>query len=78
MIVTCDKCKEKVEVNMYLYNANIVKTSDHFHLVEYWEARCRGKAICPNCGVEIHKDYARPIETSDIIQLAMWTVGGKE
>ena len=78
MIVTCDKCKEEVQVNMYLYDASICKKSDVFHLAEYWEACCRGKAICPCCGAEIHKYYARPIETSDIIQLATWTVGGRE
>lgn len=71
MIVTCDKCKEKVEVNMYFYDALIGKEVDVFWLAEYWEARCRGKAICPCCGTEIHKYYARPIAPSDIIKLAM-------
>ena len=78
MIVTCDKCKEEVQVNMYLYDASIGKNIVAFSCTEYWEARCRGKAICPCCGVEIHKYYARPIETSDIIELATWTVGGRE
>ena len=71
MIVTCDKCKEEVEVNMYLYDIHIYKTADIFDYHEYWEAQCRGKAICPCCGVEIHKYYARPIAPSDIIKLAM-------
>lgn len=78
MIVTCDKCKEEVQVNMYLYDASIGKNIVAFSCTEYWEARCRGKAICPCCGVEIHKYYARPIETSDIIELATWTAGGRE
>ena len=75
MIVTCDKCKEEVQVNMYFYDANIRKESDPFYFAEYWEARCRGKTICPSCGVEIHKYYARPINPNDIIKLA---TGGKE
>ena len=75
MIVTCDKCKEEVQVNMYFYDASIGKESDPFYFAEYWEARCRGKAICPNCGVEIQRRYVRPIETSNIIKLA---TGGRE
>lgn len=75
MIVTCDKCKEEVQVNMYLYYEEIGKNIVAFSCTEYWEARCRGKAICPCCGAEIHKHYARPIEPSDIIKLA---IGGKE
>lgn len=75
MIVTCDKCKEEVQVNMYFYDASIGKESNPFCFAEYWEARCRGKAICPCCGVEIHKYYVRPIEPNDIIKLA---IGGKE
>lgn len=71
MIVTCNKCKEEVQVNMYLYDIYIHKTADIFDYHEYWEARCRGKVICPCCGVEIHKYYARPIEHSDIIKLAI-------
>lgn len=75
MIVTCDKCKAEVDVNMYFYDEIIGKNIVAFSCTEYSEARCQGKAICPRCGVEIHKHYARPIEPSDIIKLAL---GGRE
>ena len=75
MIVTCDRCKEEVQVNMYFYGEEVNKNIVIFSCAEYWEARCRGKAICPNCGVEIHKCYANSIEPRDIIKLA---IGGKE
>ena len=74
MIVTCNNCKEEVQVNMYLYYAEIGKNMVAFSDTEYWEARCRGKAICPCCGAEIHKHYSRPIESSDIIKFA---IGGE-
>lgn len=71
MIITCDKCKEEVQVNMYFYDVNICKESNPFYFAEYWEACCRGKAICPCCGYEIQRRYVRPIEPNDIIKLAI-------
>lgn len=37
MIVTCDKCKEEVQVNMYFYDVSIGKESDPLYFAEYWE-----------------------------------------
>lgn len=75
MIVTCDKCKKAVGVNMYFFNIKIKQFSDPFLCnTELYRALCSGKSICPNCGADILKNYSRPIENEDILKLAL----GKE
>lgn len=74
MIVTCQHCKEEVDVSMYFYNHMITK--EQFlptDAVEY-KAFVIGKAICPFCGAEINKKFSSIISRKDIIRLAI----GKE
>ena len=71
MIVTCDKCKKIVDVNMYFFDTRIVKEYVPFTFnEEYYKAFCSAKTICPICGSDIFKIYASPIDEKDIIKLA--------
>lgn len=74
MKITCTACEEKVEVNMYFFNTKIVKDCDLLFNREFYKAYCSGKTICPNCGSEIFKIYAKPVDEKDIINFAI----GKE
>lgn len=69
--ITCDKCKERSEMNMYLTDSEI-KTEEHYlELTRSYTAMVRGRAICPDCGHTIDKYFSAPIYTNDIIDLAL-------
>jgi hypothetical protein len=66
--VTCDKCKQKVDVAMYYYDAHI--TTHDVVDVQYYRAVVNGKAICSRCGSEIKKTFHSEIPVEAIIKLA--------
>ena len=74
MLITCQHCKQEVDVPMYFYNHMIIE--EHFFLsnaTEY-KAFVIGKAICPCCGSEINEKFSSIIDDTDIVKLAI----GKE
>ena len=77
MRITCNCCKEEVEVALYFYNQEIAVV-DYFPSAEKgYRAATSAKAICPCCGVEINKRFASEISSNDIVQLAIGK-GGAE
>ena len=74
MNITCKRCKEEVDVSMYFYDAQIIKTSFLPTDAETYGAVSRGKAICPLCGYEMHEYFKSVISPREIIELAV----GKE
>lgn len=71
MLITCQYCKEEVDVSMYFYNHMI--TEEHFFLsnaTEY-KAFVIGRAICPCCGSEINEKFSSIIYNTDIVKLAI-------
>ena len=71
MNITCKCCKEEVEVSMYFYNSQIIKTSFLPDDAETYTAVSRGKAICPICGYEMNEWFRSEISEKDIIALAV-------
>ena len=71
MNITCRRCKEEVDVSMYFYDAQIIKTSFLPTDAETYAAVSRGKAICPLCGHEINEYFRSEILERDIIALAV-------
>ena len=69
--ITCSKCKEESLVNMYFYDSSIRVSDDPCTMSRSYAAFTRGKAFCPNCGIEIHHFYSEPITTDDIVNLAL-------
>jgi hypothetical protein len=71
MTVTCDRCSDIVDVNMYFSNIEIREECDPIYFNrKYYTAFCSGKTICPKCGSDIFKIYSGPIDEEDIITLA--------
>ena len=70
--ITCNNCKQKVEVPMYFYNVYISTHDSHMirEKAEYYRAITSGKAICPNCGTEIRETFYSEISDEDIIRIA--------
>lgn len=72
--ITCNHCKQDVDVAMYFFGARITTHDSMFAIGEqYYEAIVNGKAICPLCGKEILEIFHSEIGVNDIIALA----GGK-
>ena len=71
MKITCKRCKEEVEVPMYFYDSQIIKTSFLPTDAETYAAASRGKAICPMCGYEMNEYFHSAISERDIITLAV-------
>ena len=69
--INCDICDEEVVVNMYMSQPTIKSNCDVFNDRITWTARAQGRAICPNCGAEIVKQFASDIYPSDVIALAL-------
>ena len=70
MKLVCKQCKQEINVNMYLYDANIVtKQYMPSSPVEY-HATCRGRTICTYCGNEIHEYFQSCIDSRKLIELA--------
>ena len=71
MNIKCKKCNEDVYVNMYFHDADIIKRQNEFAPYNTWyEAFCRGEAICPKCGYHIAELFTKEILPSTIIALA--------
>ena len=68
--VTCNKCKEKVDVPLYFYDTRIIIEDDPNTMRREYTASAIGKAICPCCGNEIREHCQCPIFYNDIIQFA--------
>ena len=77
MIVTCNRCREKVEVVFYYYEQQI--TSERFRPTDTTEFRATtmAKAICPCCGAEINQRFSSLISSMDIVRLAIMEGGGE-
>ena len=71
--VICENCKQEVQVMLYLYDAEIITNRSSLNFDRYFEARCKGRSVCPCCGAEVHKTFNKFISTEDIINL----VGGR-
>ncbi len=78
MRVTCNRCREEVEVVFYFYEQRI--TSEHFLPTDTTEFRATSlaKAICPCCGAEIKERFSSLISSMDIVRLAIRKGGDKE
>lgn len=68
--VTCNKCKEKVNVPLYFYDTRIIVEDDPTTMRREYTASALGKAICPCCGNEIREHCKCPIFPKDIEDLA--------
>lgn len=68
--VTCNNCKEKVDVPLYFYDVRIIVEDNPMTMCREYTASAMGKAICPCCGHEIREHCKRPIYPNDIIELA--------
>ena len=67
MRITCNNCKQEVEVPMYFYNERITTTSYHQFGTNEYKAFIDGEAICPLCGDTIHEIFYSTISKKDII-----------
>lgn len=68
--VTCNKCKEKVNVPLYFYDTRIIVEDNPTTMHREYIASAIGKAICPCCGNEIREHFSSEITQSDIISMA--------
>jgi hypothetical protein len=68
--VTCNRCKEEVVVPLYFYDIRILMEDEPIYHSKEYIASAMGKAICPQCGNEIHEHCRCPIFNDDIIKLA--------
>lgn len=69
--INCDICNEEVTVNMYISNPVINFQREVFNDGICYIAKAKGRAICPNCGAEIIKQFESEIYPSDVIDLAL-------
>lgn len=67
----CEKCREKIAVNLYLSGPEIKVHEEPAKLVRTYTARARGRTLCPRCGVTIDKIFSSRIYESDILDLAL-------
>lgn len=69
-VITCDNCKQKVNVEMYYYDERLICLDSPIYDSKCYEAAVDGKAICPYCGMTITKRFKKEIYLEDIIKLA--------
>jgi hypothetical protein len=70
--VQCDGCRNEVEVALYFYDKRIITHEENaLNNATYWEAMCRGEAICPICGCNIEKLFKKTISGKNIVDLAV-------
>ena len=70
--VQCDGCRNEVDVALYFSDKRIITHEEGaLNNVTYYEAACRGEAICPICGCSITKLFKRTINTKSIVDLAV-------
>ena len=70
MRITCNYCKEEVDVALYFRDALITTEESFYEGYIYYKAQTRGRAICPACGRTIDKQFAENLTKKDIIKLA--------
>lgn len=76
--VKCDRCREEVDVALYLYNAKIEFIRYLPSDPEDYRAAVDARATCPVCGGEIRKHFAKLVGRADIIKLAVGKGGEEE
>ena len=69
MRITCNYCKEEVDVAFYFNDALITTEENFYEGYIYYRAQARGRAICPACGKTIDKRFTEHITKKDIIKL---------
>ena len=70
--VHCDGCRNDVEVALYFYDKRIITHEEGaLNNVTYYEAMCRGEAICPICGCDIDRLFKKTISNKSIVDLAV-------
>jgi hypothetical protein len=70
--VQCDGCRNEVEVALYFSDKRIITHEEGaLNNATYYEALCRGEAICPICGCSIEKRFKKTISTKSIVDLAI-------
>ena len=69
--IDCPRCKEKVTVNMYFSQPRLITQKNIGCHQIYYTAHVVGRAICPDCGEDIVKDFESEVYPSDIIDLAL-------
>lgn len=74
MKITCNYCKEEVDVAFYFSDALITTEMSFYEGYTYYRAQARGRTICPACGKTIDKIFTEDITKTDIIKLA---IGGR-
>ena len=74
MKITCNCCKQEVEIPMYFYNERITTESYMQFGTEEYKAFIDGKAICPICGNEIREIFHSTISKKDIV----WLITGEK
>ena len=73
--VSCESCRNEVEVALYFSGKRIISHEKNaLNNETYYEAVCRGTAICPICGCTIEKLFKKTISSKSIVDLA---VGGQ-
>ena len=71
MVVICDYCHEKVDVNLFFYNHSISSLHNSYSNTVSYIAYCNGKAICPNCGTSNEKHFNHAVSEYDIKEIAI-------
>jgi hypothetical protein len=70
--VQCEGCRNEVEVALYFSDKRIITHEENaLNNVRYYEAICRGAAICPICGCNIEKLFKKTISNKSIVDLAV-------
>lgn len=77
MRITCEICKEEVDVSMYFYDTRVDKAQFLPSDPILYRAVTNGRAICPSCGADISKTFSSFISSRDIVRLAIGE-GGAE
>lgn len=69
--VQCDGCRNEVKVALYFSDKRIITHEENAFNARYYEAVCRGEAICPICGCTITKFFKKTISNKSIVDLAL-------
>ena len=68
--VKCNNCNQDVYVMLYFYDAEITTHVGAANFGRYYEAKCKGKSVCPSCGSPIDHTFTKLISVESIIDLA--------
>ena len=70
--VHCAGCINHVEDALDFYDKRIITHEEGaLNNVTYYEAMCRGEAICPICGCDIDRLFKKTISNKSIVDLAV-------